>query len=88
MITSIFLSLPYYFIAFVISVIPVSTGFPAEFLEAVSGLGGYISMFDMVLPVATLGTVLGIMFSVEIGIFGFKTFKWVWSHIPMFGGRG
>lgn len=88
MITDFFLQIPYYFLAFIIGVLPRSEGFPNEFVEAVAGLGGYISMFDMILPVATLGTVLGIMFSVEIGIFGFKTFKWVWSHVPMFGGKG
>jgi len=88
MITETFLQIPYYFVSFIIGIIPASSGFPSEFFDAETGLGGYLGMFDILLPIATLGTVLGIMFSVEIGIFGFKTFKWIWSHVPLFGGKG
>jgi len=72
----------------VISVFPVSTGFPTEVTTSISTLAGYVALINVLLPVPTLATIIGLLVSVEIAVFGFKTFKWLISHIPFVGGRG
>jgi len=88
MITEFFLRLPYIFLNWLISLFPPSTGFPEEVLDAAHVLGGYLGILDPLVPLDTLAVVVGIVFSVELGIFGFKTLKWLFSHVPLIGGRG
>lgn len=88
MITEFFLKIPYFFLSWLISVFPLSTGFPVEVHEAATALGGYLGILDPLVPIETLTTVVGILFSVEIAIFGFKTLKWLMSHVPGIGGKG
>jgi len=87
MITAI-LNLIFNFLSWIISLFPVGTGFPSEFHTAFTSLGGYVHMLDPLLPIETLLACLTFVFSVEIALFGFKTFKWVISHVPLFGGKG
>jgi len=88
MITAWFLELPYYFLAFVIGLLPASEGLPASVVQAATLIGSQIGIFEPIMPLATLGTVLGILFSAEIGVWSWKSFKWIASHIPFVGGRG
>jgi len=88
MIGEFFLKIPYFFLTWLIGVFHVSSGFPEEVHTAANALGGYLGILDPMVPIATLATVIGILFSVEIGIFGFKTLKWLMSHVPGIGGRG
>jgi len=67
---------------------PFSTGFPSEAHTAMQGLGGYLGIFSPILPIATLVTAITLVLSVEVSILGFKTFKWLISHIPQIGGKG
>jgi len=87
MITNAILNLAYALIAGVINLLPASTGFPSDVHTAMSGLGGYMAIWTPLIPVATLLTTIALVFSVEMGIFGFKTVKWVVSHIPFIGGK-
>jgi len=82
------LKLPYYFLSFFISLLPASEGFPPEVMQGASFLGSQIGIFEPILPIATLSIVLTILIGAEIGIWSFKTFKWVFSHIPVIGGKG
>jgi hypothetical protein len=70
------------------SILPTSSGFPVEVQDAFNTMGGYVMILDSILPIGTLATVLGILIATDLIIFGFKTFKWVISHIPAVGGRG
>ena len=45
-------------------------------------------MFTGLLPYGTLTIVMGIVIVVEIIIWGWKTIKWIISHIPYIGGHG
>jgi len=88
MIVSAFISLAFLILDGIVSLLPNSTGFPQGAHDAVSGLGGYFGMFAPILPMSTLATCVGLIFSVEIAIFGFKSIKWIVSHIPWVGGHG
>jgi len=77
-----------YILQLIVSILPTSTGFPSEVTAAFVTFGGYVQILDTVLPIATLATVLGILVAVDLSIFAFKTFKWIFSHLPFIGGRG
>lgn len=88
MITTGFVYLGATILSLIVAILPTSTGFPAELSSAFVTMGGYVQILDTILPVSTLATVLGILISVDLAIFGFKTFKWLISHLPFVGGRG
>jgi len=83
-----FVYLGAYILSFITAILPTSTGFPSEIQTAFNTMAGYVQILDTLLPLATLATVLGVLVSVDVAIFGFKTFKWLISHIPFVGGRG
>lgn len=76
------------FLQYIIDLFPSSTGFPSSFHTAVISLGGYLHILDPLVPINIMLTCLTLIFSVEVGIFGFKTLRWLISHIPFIGGRG
>lgn len=78
----------YSLLSWLIGVFPDSTGFPQDAHTAMSSLGGYMGIWSPILPIATLLVLVGLVFSVEIAIFGFKGVKWIISHIPWIGGKG
>jgi len=78
----------YYFLAFIIGLFPTGKGFSTEVHNAFITLGGYMHTLDAMIPFETLFICLGLVFTVEIALFGFKTVKWLISHIPFIGGRG
>jgi len=82
------LNLIYSFLSYLIGLFPTGSGFPTEVHSAVSSLGGYLHILDPLVPISTLLACLTLIFTVEIALFGFKTVKWIISHIPFFGGRG
>lgn len=71
-----------------LNLFPIGTGFPSSVHTAFSTLGGYIGIFDVFIPISILLFCLQTVFAVEIAIFGFKTIKWIISHIPFVGGKG
>jgi len=82
------LNILYNFLSFLIGLFPVGTGFPTSFHTAISALGGYLHILDPLVPISILLTCLTLIFGVEIALFGFRTLKWVLSHIPFLGGKG
>lgn len=88
MIPNAIIQISYSLLHWLIGILPPSTGFPAEAHTAMAGLGGYLSMWSPILPIATLTTTLVLVFGVEIGIFSFKGVKWILSHVPLVGGKG
>jgi len=88
MITTFFLTIATGVLNLIISIFPTSEGLPVEVTNAVTQFGGYVGILGAILPIGTLATVLGLIIAVELGIFGFKGFKWIFSHVPFVGGKG
>jgi hypothetical protein len=88
MIFSGFVYLGAFVLNLVSGILPTGTGFPIEVQQAITTFGGYVQILDTILPIQTLAIVLGIIIATDLAIFGFKTLKWVVSHIPFVGGRG
>lgn len=88
MITSAIINLSSSLLNWLINLFPTSTGFPNEAHQAVTYLGGYLGIWSPILPTNNLIGIITLVIAVEVGIFGFKTLKWIISHIPMIGGKG
>jgi len=78
----------FYLVAHFIAFFPVGSGFPSDVHTSVVWLGGFFGLINDIVPISTLVTAVGIVFAVEIAIYGFKTLKWIISHIPLIGGKG
>lgn len=88
MITSFLFSIGFAIINFIKELFPISTGFPPAFNDSVAQISGYAGIIDSLVPVQTLLTVLTIVFSVEIAIFVFKFFRFIFGYVPLIGGKG
>jgi len=88
MIADVFITISGYVLAVLVNLLPVSTGFPASVATAFTTLGSYVGVLDPIVPIDTLRTVLVLLVSIELIIFTFKTAKWLFSHVPLVGGRG
>jgi len=82
------LQLAYGLISSIIGFLPDSTGFPIVVVDSARTLGGYFGMFSPLIPIGTMAAVMTLVFSIEIGVFGWKTVKSIASHIPWIGGAG
>jgi len=85
MITSGLIQLANFVISSILTIFPESSGFPAEVSTAFVYIGGYVGMLDPLVPVATLGTVVGILIGVELLIFAFRAITWMFSKLPIIG---
>lgn len=88
MITDLFIQLVYWFVNGLINLFPVGTGFPPIVASSASLIGGYASTFSPLIDFPQLAAAVALLFVVELGVFGFKTLKWVLSHLPFIGGAG
>jgi len=88
MIITAIILIAYQILDWIIYIFPASTGFPEEAHTAMITLGGYLGVWSPILPITTLTTVLTLVLGMEVGIFAFKTIKWIISHIPWAGGKG
>lgn len=88
MITGFFINLVGYVLSYLVAKLPTSTGFPDEMVDGFDYLASFGSLLNTLLPVTTLSLALGILILVDNSAFGFKTFKWVISHLPFIGGKG
>lgn len=88
MITTAFINLGYNIIAGFISLFPSGGGFPTAWHTAIEALGGYLHILDPLVPISILLSCVLFLFTVEVAIFGFKTFRWIMGHVPLVGGKG
>lgn len=88
MIFSGFVYIAGFILSLIIGVLPTGNGFPPQVAEAFTALGGYVQILNTLLPIPTMAWALGILISVDVAVFSFKTFKWILSHIPAVGGKG
>jgi len=88
MIGDLFFRIVLWFANGIVNMLPPSTGFPPEALAGATYLGGFFGMFSPLISMPTLLTCVSLVFTVEIAVFGFRTLKWVISHLPFIGGKG
>lgn len=72
MITTFFLNLFYFLISGILGLIPASQGLPPDISQGFSDFIGQANKWSMIFPVGSLLSALGIVISVEVGIFGWK----------------
>jgi len=87
MITTQLINFANYTIGVILSWLPDWGGFPSEVSDAFSLIGSYMGLLDPLIPIAAIAVCVGIIFMVELGIFGFRSGKWIISHVPFVGGR-
>jgi len=88
MITTGFVYFANYILSIIVSVFPVSTGFPAEVLTAFSQIGGYTAIVDTLVPLSTMATIVGLIVAFELVIFAFKGLRFIMGYVPVVGGKG
>jgi hypothetical protein len=88
MIMDAFISISTFLLSGIVSLFPASSGLPSEVGDAFAYFGGHLAILDPLVPIATLGTCVGILLSVELLLFGFKILRWILSHVPFVGGKG
>jgi len=86
MITTAFIDLAYYLIAQLILFLPGGGGFPTGVHTAAAYFGGYVGVLNQLFPVDTLLTVVTLIFTIEIGLWGFRSIRWILTHVPFIGG--
>lgn len=88
MITTGLINISYYVLNWLISLFPVGSNLPTNVHTGASYLGGFFTLINPLVPTTTLAIIIGLIFTVEIAFFGWRTLKWVLSFIPLIGGRG
>jgi len=88
MITDTFLAIVQFFLEKMLLLFPNGSGFPPAVHTSAQTVGGYVGILSPVFPIETLYQVLVYIIVIEIAILGFKSLKWLLSHVPFVGGRG
>lgn len=78
----------YNFLNAIIGILPSGGTLPTEIHDAFTFLGGYVGLIDVFIPLTIMKWCLIFVFGIEIALFGFKSIKWIISHIPLIGGKG
>lgn len=84
MITTAILEIVYLFITaleYPIKALP-DVSLPSNVLSAISSAGAYLSSFNLIFPVSTFLTILGVVISIEAAIVIYKIAMWIIKKIP------
>jgi len=54
----------------------------SNILASISTAGSYLSIVDIIMPVASLLAVIGIILSIELTITGYKVIRWTYQKLP------
>lgn len=87
MIVNAIINLVYVTISGIIALFPAGSGFPQAVHTSAIALGGYLDLLSPLVPVATLFSVVSLVFIFEISLFGFRTLRWLLGFIPFIGGK-
>lgn len=88
MISTAFVYFAYYVLSLLFAVFPESSGFPEEVLTAINYIAGYTAIINTLVPMETVGTILGLVITFELAVFAFKGLRFVFGYVPFVGGRG
>jgi len=64
-------------LAALIAFLPNSTGLSTEATDAITYIVGLARSFDWLFPINTLFTVLGLAIAFHLGVFLFKSVRWI-----------
>lgn len=87
MITTAIINLAYSVVSWFIGLFPVGSTFPEEVHSSVLWLGGFFMLLNDIIPISSLVAIIVLVFSLELSLFGFRTLKWIISHLPFVGGK-
>lgn len=83
-----------YFAVFVLTAVLVlltpfqdSGGFPADVDTAMEGLSVYLGYAGVFIPLPVLSNIITLAVGLEISILTFRIIRWVFSFVPIVGGR-
>lgn len=82
------LNITYYLLSFLLSLFPIGGNWPQAVHTSAQSLGGYLDIISPIVPISTLATVISLIFTIEIAFFSWRTLKWIFSFIPVIGGKG
>lgn len=68
-----------------INLLPDGIPFPQEVTDSFTTLGGYWGMFDSLVSMQALSTMVGLILIAEISVHVVRFFKWVIKLIPTVG---
>jgi len=88
MITTALINIAYYVLNLLFSAFPTSTGFPADVQTAITTFGGYTAIINTLVPMSTLGYILGLVITFELAVFAFKGLRFVLGYVQLVGGKG
>lgn len=88
MITEAFILTGFKIADFLISLFPLSDGFPPGVLNAFSSIQSYLWWLNSFVPINTFLSILVIVISVELLIGTSKLIRWIVSYLPLFKGGG
>jgi len=87
MIFTLILSFAVSIVTSILNILPLSDGFPSEVDSAFAYIGSYMSIFDVIVPIETIGTIVVLVIYFELALFAFKALKWIVSYLPFVGGK-
>jgi len=87
MISTAFVYLAAYIVSTILFVFPQSSGLSTQATSAIASLGGYVGMFNPLIPIDTVLQIILLVISFELAVFGFRAFRWLFSHVPLVGGK-
>ena len=79
MIITAILNVAYFFLNFLTNLIPAGGSFPSSFTDALSFFISQAVLWDKFIPIATIFSILVLVFTFEAGIFAFRSIDWVYS---------
>lgn len=85
MITELFFTIAYSIANSLVSLLPLSDGFPPEVSATLADLGGYVGILDPIAPLSDMATVFSLVLTFELTLFAFKGVRWLVGFIPFLG---
>jgi hypothetical protein len=77
MITDGLISLPIAVLTYLVGLLPDYSGLPSGMETAITTIGSYIAQTGDILPLDTIGTVIGLIIAIELVIMTFNTLAWL-----------
>ncbi len=81
MISDLFLNLTYWFISFIIMLFPQHDGLAEQITENLSLFFNYLNKANLLFPVSTIITAFSLIILVEVSIFTFKIYNYIYSLV-------
>lgn len=81
MITGFLLTIIFFFVSFLLGILPTGSAFPIQWTEGIYAIWSYINMFSFFIPVQMIVTCIAIATAFHLFVFAWKTLHWIMSII-------